>query len=70
MTYAPESDTDLLAEIQMFWIEPAFRVSVFSDFNISRIAVAVVRWLQVRPLRARQLEIRSQRPSCLLLEVS
>ena len=46
---ATENDPDLLAEVQMFWIEPAFCVSVLGEFQgqISYMAVAVARWLQV-----------------------
>ena len=46
---ATENDSDLLAEVQMFWIEPAFCVSVLGQLqgHISDMAVAVVRWLKV-----------------------
>ena len=46
---ATENDPDLLAEVQKLWIEPAFCVSVLGKLQgeISNMAVAVVRWLQV-----------------------
>ena len=52
MRKATENDTDLLAEVQSFWVEPAFCVpaQVLNDGIISVIAVAVLRWLEVRPI--------------------
>ena len=46
---ATENDSDLLAEVKIFWIEPVFCVSVLDELQgeISFMAVAVVQWLQV-----------------------
>jgi len=40
--------TELLTEVQSFWIEPAFHVPLLSENDISGIARAVLSWLQVR----------------------
>ena len=48
MQEAIENDTDLLTEVQSFWIEPASHVPLWGKDDISWLAVAVVRWLRVR----------------------
>jgi len=73
MRKATENDTDLLMEVQSFWIEPTFHVLLLSEAEISHIAVGVLWWLQVRPISSSPQEPNphnSQRPSSLLLEVS
>ena len=50
MLRATENDTDLLAEVRMFWTEPALHIPLLSEDDVSCIAVAVLGWLQVRPI--------------------
>ena len=45
-----ENDTDLMTEVESFWIVPALHIQLLDDHQISTIAVAVVQWLQVRPI--------------------
>jgi len=50
MGKAMENDIELLTEVQSFWIEPASHVPIImKEYEISFLAVAVVRWLEVRP---------------------
>ena len=50
MRKAMGNDTELMTEVQRFWIEPAFHVPLLTEVKISWLAVAVVEWLQVRPI--------------------
>ena len=50
MRGAMENDTDLLAEVQSFWNEPASHVSLWSEDETHWLAVSVLQWLQVRPI--------------------
>ena len=50
MGEAIENDTDLMTEVQSFWIEPALHIQLLDDIQISMIAAGVVQWLQVRPI--------------------
>lgn len=47
---ATENDPDLLAEVESFWAEPAFRVQVLNKYESSFLIEAVLQWLQVRPI--------------------
>ena len=44
------NNADLMTEVQMFWIAPALHIPLLDEYDISYIAVAVLRWLQVRPI--------------------
>lgn len=48
MREATENVTDLLMEVQSFWVEPALHNPRLDDYFISHIAVGVVCWLRVR----------------------
>ena len=50
MRKAMGSDTELMTEVQRFWIKPAFHAPLLTDVEISWLAVAGVEWLQVRPI--------------------
>jgi len=41
------NDVELLTEIESFWNKPGFLVSTMSSDSLSRLAVQVVRWLEV-----------------------
>jgi len=45
-----EKDTDLQAEVRMFWIEPALHIPLLSAEDLSWIALVVLEWLQVCPI--------------------
>ena len=50
MDAARQDDADLMTEIQSFLIEPASHIPLLGKDKMSRIAVAVLRWLQVRSI--------------------
>jgi len=50
MGKATENDTDLMMEVQSFWIEPALHIPLLGGNDISSIALGVLWWLQVCPV--------------------